>query len=110
MHVPCGVACNVRVVSARGIHPLLATTAVVAVLSYGLSSHGALNTSSHDGMAGAAAGLCLLVATVLASVAFLRPPAQHLSVVRDATAIVVESPPRLPLAARPSTRSKKKAA
>jgi hypothetical protein len=44
------------------IRALLAVTAVTAVLAYSLSGHGAPQMS-HDGMAGTAAGLCVLLVT-----------------------------------------------
>jgi hypothetical protein len=47
------------------IRSLLAASAVAAVMIHGLSGHG-LPQSSHDGMAGAIAALCLLLATALA--------------------------------------------
>jgi len=51
------------------IRPLLAASAAAAILSYGLVGHGLPQLTAHDDMAGAAAGLCLLLATVLVSAA-----------------------------------------
>lgn len=47
------------------IGPLLAATVAAAVLFYGASGH-SLPQGSHDGMAGAAVGLCLLFVMTLA--------------------------------------------
>lgn len=55
------------------IRPLLAATAVAAVLAYGLSGHALPQKSGHDGMAGAATGLCLLLVTVLGLAAAPKP-------------------------------------
>ncbi len=63
--------------SVRRVRSLLAATAVAAVLSYGLAGHGLPQMSSHDGMAGAAAGLCLLLATALGFAAIPTPNAHH---------------------------------
>lgn len=82
------------------IRPLLAATAVAAVLSYSLSGHGLPQMSGHDGMAGATAGLCLLLVTVLGCVAAPKPEADHPSVVTDAAPGYVEPPPRPPLDGR----------
>ena len=86
-----------REMGAGHVRSLLAATAVAAVLSYGLAGHGLPQMSSHDGMAGAAAGLCLLLATALGIGAMSRPEPQHTPVVREAVAIAVGSPPALPL-------------
>jgi hypothetical protein len=86
--------------SARRVRSLLATTAVAAVLSYGLSGHSLPQMSSHDGMAGAAAGICLLLATALAFVATPRPDAQPSPVVSEPTPLAVPSPPDAPLDGR----------
>jgi hypothetical protein len=82
------------------IRPLLAATAVAAVLSYGLAGHGLPQLSSHEGMAGAAAGLCLLLATVLGYAATPKPEAHHLAVVGEAASSYVDPPPRPPLDGR----------
>jgi hypothetical protein len=86
--------------SARRVRSLLAVTAVAAVLSYGLSGHGLPQMSSHDGMAGAAAGLCMLLATVLVFAAVPTPGAHHTPVLREATPVAVGSAPRAPLDGR----------
>ena len=65
---------------------LLAATAVAAVLSYGLAGHSLPQMSSHDGMAGAVAGLCLLLVTVLGYVAAPKPQARRPAVVGAASA------------------------
>ena len=51
--------------AARRLRLLLATTVAATVFYYGLSGHGLLHFSSHDGMAAAAAGFCLLLAGAL---------------------------------------------
>jgi len=58
----------------------LATTAAAGVLAYAVAGHGLPQTSSHEGMAGSTIGLCLLLVTVVGSVATIRParPAQRL--------------------------------
>jgi hypothetical protein len=43
----------------------LAAIAVAAVLAYGTAGHGVSEIGSHEGMAGSAVGLCLLLVTVL---------------------------------------------
>jgi hypothetical protein len=83
--------------SAGRVRSLLAATAVAAVLSYGLSGHGLPEMSDHDGMAGATAGLCLLLATVLAFAALPTPGAHHTPVLREAAPIAVGSARRAPL-------------
>jgi hypothetical protein len=85
---------------ARRVRSLLAVTAVAAVLSYGLSAHGLPQISSHDGMAGAAAGLCLLLATALAFAAIPTPGAHHTFVLHEAAPIAVSPAPRAPLDGR----------
>lgn len=82
------------------IRSLLAATAVAAVLSYGLSEHSLPQMSSHDGMAGAAAGLCLLLVTVLGYIAAPKPQAPRPVVVAEATPGYLEPPPRPPLDGR----------
>ena len=86
--------------SAGRVRSLLAATAVAAVLSYGLAGHGLPQMSSHDGMAGAAAGLCLLVATALGFAAMRTLEAQQTPVVREAVAITAAPPPPVPLDGR----------
>jgi hypothetical protein len=87
-------------VSVHRIHLQLATTAVAAVLFYGLSGHSVPQVSSHDDMAGAAAGLCLLLVTVLGYVATPKPQAHERVVVADAAPGYVEPSPRPPLSGR----------
>lgn len=82
------------------IRPLLAATAVAAVLSYGLSGHGLPQVSGHDGMDGAGAGLCLLLAAVLGFAAMPRPEAHRHSFLTAATPSYVSPPPRPPLDGR----------
>jgi len=86
--------------SARRVRSLLAVTAVAAVLSFGLSGHGLPQMSSHDGMAGAAAGLCMLLATALAFTAIPTPRPHHTPVLREATPIAVPPAPRARLDGR----------
>jgi hypothetical protein len=82
------------------VRSLLAATVVAAVLSYGLSGHGLPQMSSHDGMAGAAAGLCLLLATALVFAAMPRPASPRTPVLPEAAPIVIASPPNAPLDGR----------
>ena len=86
--------------SAGRVRSVLAATAVAAVLSYGLSGHGLPQMSSHDGMAGAAAGLCLLLAAALGVAAMRRPEPHHTPTVRDTAPIAVAPPPPAPLDVR----------
>lgn len=85
--------------SAR-IRTLLAATAVAAIVSYGFFGHGLPQMSSHDDMAGATAGLCLLLATVLGYVATPRPKTQWIAVVADVAPSYLGPPPRQPLDGR----------
>jgi hypothetical protein len=78
----------------------LAATAVVAVLSYGLTGHGLPEMVSHDGIAGATAGLCLLLVTVLGLAAAPKPETNHAAVVTDAVPWFVDPPPPPPLDGR----------
>lgn len=82
------------------IRSLLAATAVTAVLAYGLFGHNLPQMSSHEGMAGAAAGLCLLLVTVLGYIAAPKPQAHRPVVVTVAAPGFVEPPPRPPLNGR----------
>jgi hypothetical protein len=78
------------------IRSLLAASAVAAVLFYGLSGHG-LPHASHDGMLGAAAGLCLLLVTALRYAAVPEPERTHPTVLTAAVPIAVATPlPALP--------------
>jgi hypothetical protein len=76
------------------VRSLLAATAVAAVLSYGLSGHSLPQMSSHDGMAGAAAGLCLLLVTVLGYIAAPKLQSHRPTVVTETAPGYVEPPPR----------------
>jgi hypothetical protein len=82
------------------IRPLLAVAVVAAVLSYGLSGQGPPQMSSHDGMAGATAGLCLLLVIVLMCAAAPEPEAHHPTVVTDGEPSYVDPPQRPPLDGR----------
>jgi len=75
------------------IRPLLAGIAVAAILSYGLSGHGLPQMSTNDGMAGAAAGLCLLLIAVLGWAATPKPVVRRTAVVTDRSRAPVCSPP-----------------
>ena len=86
--------------SARRVRSLLAATAIAAVLSYGLSGHGLAHIGSHDGMAGAAAGLCLLLATALAFAATPKPDVARTPLLREVAPVTVGSPPDAPLDGR----------
>jgi hypothetical protein len=81
------------------IRSLLAATAVAAVLSYGFFGH-AHSPSSHNGMAGATVGLCLLLVTVLGFATRPKPAAHHLAVVADAARTYVGLRLRPPLDGR----------
>ncbi len=54
---------------------LLATIAVAAVLVYGLAGHGLSQMGGHDELAGAAAGLCMLLVAALGCTARVKPQA-----------------------------------
>lgn len=95
-----GLTGNLHRMSGGRVRSLLAATAVVAVLSYGLSGHGLPQTSSHDGMAGAAAGLCLLLATALVFAAMAKPDAPQTAPLREAAPIAGGRPPDPPLDGR----------
>ena len=82
------------------IRSLLAATAVATVLTHGLSGHSLPQASSHDGMAGAVSGLCLLLVTVLGYIAAPKPQAHRPTVVTDALPGYAEPPPRPPLNGR----------
>jgi hypothetical protein len=82
--------------STARIRPLLATAAVAAVLSYGFAGHGLPQMSSHDGMAGAAAGLCLLLATVLGYASAAKPESPESAVLTEAAPSYVEARPHPP--------------
>ena len=77
---------------AMRVRSLLAATAVVTVLFYGLSGH-SVSHISHDGMAGATLGLCLLLVTALGFAAIPDPERSRAVVVR-ASAVYVRRPPR----------------
>jgi hypothetical protein len=72
------------------IRSLLAATAVAALLAYGMSAHG-MPQMNHEGMAGAAAGLCLLLVTILA------PVALPITEVRQPALVADEKPRRIAL-------------
>jgi hypothetical protein len=74
---------------------LLAATAVAAVFAYGLSAH-VMPQMNHEGMAGAAAGLCLLLVTVLPYVAVPKGETRHPAAVADVAFSYVATP-RIPL-------------
>jgi hypothetical protein len=78
---------------------LLAATAVAAVLAYGLSDH-AMPGMSHESMAGAAAGLCLLLVTVLPYVAVPTVANREPAVVANAAPGYIATPRLSPRDAR----------
>jgi hypothetical protein len=78
----------------------MAATAIAAVLAHGLSGHGLPQMSSHDDLMGAAAGVCLLLASTLVFTAMPTPRAGHAAVLRDAAPTVVSPAPRVPLEGR----------
>lgn len=86
--------------SASRVRSFLAATAVAAVLAYGLGGHGLPQLSSHDGMAGATAGLCLLLAAALAFAATPEPDEPHAPLLREAAPIAVGRPADAPLDGR----------
>ena len=71
---------------------LLATTAVAAVLAYGLAGHSLPQMSSHDGMVGAAAGLCLLLVTIVRVVAAPPPAPPPPALTTEAPLLRIASP------------------
>ena len=73
------------------IRRLLAVTAVAAVVAYGLSGHG-LPHLDHDAIAGAAGGLCLLLATVVVYAAPPKPAVRRVVLVEDAVTTYVAAP------------------
>jgi hypothetical protein len=81
------------------IRSLLAVTAIAAVFAYGLSGHG-LPQIGHDGMAGAGAGVCFLLAAALACVVMPRPERRPAVLVFDAAPRYGDAPARPPLDAR----------
>jgi hypothetical protein len=85
--------------SARRIRMLVAATAIAAVLSHGLSGHGLPQMSSDD-VAGAAAGVCLLLASALVFTMMPTPRRGRTAVLRKAVRIAVSSAPRVPLDGR----------
>jgi hypothetical protein len=86
--------------SARRVRSLMAATAIAAVLSHGLSGHGLPQVSSHDDVAGAAAGVCLLLASALVFTVMPTPRRGRTAVLRKAVPIAVSSAPRVPLDGR----------
>lgn len=82
------------------VRPLLAATAVAAILAYGFAGHSLPQMSSHDGMAGATAGLCLLLATGFAYAAAPKPQAHEPIPVVDGAPSYVGPQPRPPLDGR----------
>lgn len=82
------------------IRSVLSATAAAAVLSYSLSGHGLPQLDSHDGMAGATAGLCLLLATVLVYVAAPTPAVRTVFVATHGSPARSSAPPLPPLDGR----------
>ena len=60
---------------------LVAAIAVSAVILYGLAGHGLLHMNGKEGMAAAAAGLCLLLMTALGYIAVPKPEVPRKAVV-----------------------------
>ena len=79
------------------IQSLHAAIAVAAVLLYGLAGHGLPQMSSHEGMTGTAAGLCLLLATALACVVAPAPDTRLATVAMPEAPARGGSPPRTPM-------------
>jgi hypothetical protein len=82
------------------IRTLLAATAVAAILSYGFFGHALPQMSSHDDMAGATAGLCLLLVTVLGYVAGPKPETHGVALIPGVAPSYVGPHARPPLDAR----------
>jgi len=78
---------------------LLATIAAAAVFGYGLAGHG-MPLMGHDGMAGAVAGFCLLLATALQFVVARRPQVLSFSRAPAVRATPVGQPRPAPLDGR----------
>ena len=55
------------------LRSLLAAAATAAVLAYGGAGHALPDANSHEGMAGSALGLCLLLVTILGLAALPLP-------------------------------------
>lgn len=55
------------------VRSLLAAAAIWGVFAYGIAGHALRQPMSHDDMAGAAVGLCLLLASAIAVLAAARP-------------------------------------
>jgi hypothetical protein len=85
--------------SAGRVRSLIAATAIAAVLGYGLSGHG-LRQVSHDGMAGAAAGLCMLLAAALVFTAVPRPHAPQTPPLPEAATSALHQRPHPPFDGR----------
>lgn len=68
----------------RRVRLVLAATTAGATLSYGVAGHTLAHAESHDGMAGAAAGLCLLLATALWFTVGPKPAGERSSPVHSA--------------------------
>jgi hypothetical protein len=69
------------------LRSLLVTVAAATVLAYGAAGHSLPQVTSHDGMAGATVGLCLLLVTVLGLVALPRPDGRPRPIRRVAVAV-----------------------
>jgi hypothetical protein len=82
------------------IRPLLAASAAAAILSYGLLGHALPQLTAHDDMAGATAGLCLLLATVLGAAAIAKSANLHAAVIGVEAPRYAASAPSSPLDGR----------
>ncbi|MBA3716854.1 MAG: hypothetical protein H0W87_01325 [Actinobacteria bacterium] len=91
--MPLTAASSFRV-KMRRVHAGLATIAVAAILLYGFAGHGPLYMNQ-DGMTGAA-GICLLVVTLLGCVAAARPEAHRFPLSIAAVLSVGADVPRSP--------------
>jgi hypothetical protein len=86
--------------TAARIRSGLAAAVIAALMSYGLTGHAVPQINSHDGMAGATVGLCLLLATVLGLAAAPRPERNRAALVTDAAPAFVDQPSPPPLDGR----------
>lgn len=91
MRSSCAVTAKLGPMSAR-VRSLLAATAIAAVLSHGLVGHGLPQVSGSDGMAGVAAGLCVLLATGLGLMATVRPAAHAIPARPESVAVAHARP------------------
>jgi hypothetical protein len=86
------------------IRAVLACAAMWAILAYGAAGHGVPKVASHDGMAGATVGLCMLLVTVVALTGVQPPhaPLLRTTTLAHRTIKLLEVGPRIDARARAS--------